>query len=97
MQRPTLGLTAAESRGGVGAGALAPTHPTVKDSVIQTELGTTQGSAPRRDIISLGFIRTFLAEKGLQGTLEEVGGPDGQLLRWSKYKWGYPSQGPSQA
>ena len=90
VRRPTLGLMQWGAAG--GADALAPTHPTVKDFIIQTELGATQGSEPRRDITSLGLIRLFLAEKSLRGTLAGAGTLGGQLLRGSRPEWGDPSQ-----
>lgn len=83
---------------GGGADALAPTHPTVKDFLFRLSQASlvTRDSEPRRDIISLGLIRPFVAEKGLQGTLEEAGGLDGQLLRWSRCKWGIPARSPAR-
>lgn len=51
--------------GRAGPNGPAPTHTPVRAFVIPSELGTTQGSEPRRDTIYWGMIRTFLVEKRL--------------------------------
>lgn len=82
MQKPRAGLTAAESKrervegGTSGPNTLAPTHTSVRAFIMQSELGTTRGPQPRRDVIYLRMIRPVRAEKRLQGTLVETWRPE---------------------